>query len=211
MGNSFGRVEIKSNTIAVYDSVTDRTTLYLHASKVLVSRRNNRKISVGDPLGIQGRTGNATGDHVHLEVRVGKATLGSCGAFQSFKKPNMNPIPYLYRWATGARKRQFLPWDVNQNGKVNWYDRSLVSRNRGRDNPKYDVNSDGTIDQKDVDEVNKHIGDPPPAAAASFVHNQIAITPNETILLTNYPNPFNPETWIPYQARKRRRCYTDNL
>ncbi len=27
----------------------------------------------------------------------------------------------------------------------------------------------------------------------------LAITPRETLLLPNYPNPFNPETWIPYQ------------
>ena len=26
-----------------------------------------------------------------------------------------------------------------------------------------------------------------------------ALAPKETTLLTNYPNPFNPETWIPYQ------------
>ncbi len=25
------------------------------------------------------------------------------------------------------------------------------------------------------------------------------VIPDETLLLTNYPNPFNPETWIPYQ------------
>ncbi len=25
-----------------------------------------------------------------------------------------------------------------------------------------------------------------------------ALTPKETVLLANYPNPFNPETWIPY-------------
>ena len=29
-----------------------------------------------------------------------------------------------------------------------------------------------------------------------------ALTPQETILLANYPNPFNPETWIPYQLAK---------
>ena len=26
-----------------------------------------------------------------------------------------------------------------------------------------------------------------------------AMAPNKTVLLANYPNPFNPETWIPYQ------------
>ena len=29
-----------------------------------------------------------------------------------------------------------------------------------------------------------------------------ALIPNETALLANYPNPFNPETWIPYQLAK---------
>ena len=28
------------------------------------------------------------------------------------------------------------------------------------------------------------------------------LTPKETVLLPNYPNPFNPETWIPYQLAK---------
>ena len=28
------------------------------------------------------------------------------------------------------------------------------------------------------------------------------LTPNETALLSNYPNPFNPETWIPYHLAK---------
>ena len=28
------------------------------------------------------------------------------------------------------------------------------------------------------------------------------LTPKETVLLPNYPNPFNPETWIPYRLAK---------
>ena len=29
-----------------------------------------------------------------------------------------------------------------------------------------------------------------------------ALTPKETVLLANYPNPFNPETWIPYHLAR---------
>ena len=30
----------------------------------------------------------------------------------------------------------------------------------------------------------------------------IVLIPKDTALLPNYPNPFNPETWIPYQLEK---------
>ena len=40
------------------------------------------------------------------------------------------------------------------------------------------------------------------------------LTPKETILLPNYPNPFNPETWIPFQLAKPTsvsiQIYTSN-
>ena len=40
-----------------------------------------------------------------------------------------------------------------------------------------------------------------PLAAPTLSTLEIAL-PAETALLTNYPNPFNPETWIPYQLTK---------
>ena len=33
---------------------------------------------------------------------------------------------------------------------------------------------------------------------ANLEHLLAAMVPNKTALLSNYPNPFNPETWIPY-------------
>jgi hypothetical protein len=49
----------------------------------------------------------------------------------------------------------------------------------------------------------------------AFLQNLLAmLIPEETALLPNYPNPFNPETWIPYQLAKDAevtlRIYTHN-
>ena len=43
-------------------------------------------------------------------------------------------------------------------------------------------------------------GSPKYQQAIAFLQTLLATTrPNKTRLLANYPNPFNPETWIPYQ------------
>ena len=43
-------------------------------------------------------------------------------------------------------------------------------------------------------------GSPKYRQAIAFLQAVLAaIQPNHTLLLANYPNPFNPETWIPYQ------------
>ena len=40
------------------------------------------------------------------------------------------------------------------------------------------------------------------AAAPSGQSERLSASPMETSLLPNYPNPFNPETWIPYRLAK---------
>ncbi len=66
------------NTIAVYDSITNRTVLYLHASRVTVSL--NQTISPGALIGYQGDRGATGAFHVHLELRSGSRTGPACGA-----------------------------------------------------------------------------------------------------------------------------------
>ncbi|RKU34938.1 hypothetical protein C6496_18575, partial [Candidatus Poribacteria bacterium] len=42
----------------------------------------------------------------------------------------------------------------------------------------------------------------PTDAAIAAAPATVRVIPDETNLYANYPNPFNPETWIPYQLAK---------
>lgn len=59
--NGFG------NYIIMKDSTTKLGFLYAHLSRIDVSVNDN--VSVGSQVGIQGRTGSATGNHLHLEMQ----------------------------------------------------------------------------------------------------------------------------------------------
>ena len=101
--------------------------------------------------------------------------------------------------------------DVDGDGLVNVTDLDIVISNLGKNieenadtNP--DVNRDGVVTQADVDLIIKQLN----VAAAPTVAN----VPERTQLLPNYPNPFNPDTWIPYQLSESTdvtvRIYTAN-
>ncbi len=124
-----------------------------------------------------------------------------------------------------------LPEDVDGDGDVDNDDLSAVAMNFGEtpegDLERYDLDGDGDIDTDDFAQVQSKLGSTVNSAPAASLALQLERIkglniadpdfqhviqllerrlleppPKKTVLLANYPNPFNPETWIPYRLAK---------
>ncbi len=98
------------------------------------------------------------------------------------------------------------PADVNGDGIVNIVDLALVAAaigNNGDDVAAPALLSD-LPSREDVqswlhEARSLNLSDPDFQRGVLFLENLLnSLTPKQTALLPNYPNPFNPETWIPY-------------
>lgn len=90
--------------------------------------------------------------------------------------------------------------DVNTDGVVNIVDLVIVAARygetiTGNPNPNPDVDRSGKVDVNDLVLVATAIDN----ANSAYSAPTHPLAPVETALFPNYPNPFNPETWIPYQ------------
>ena len=106
---------------------------------------------------------------------------------------------------------RYAPWDVNEDGRVNTADLESVTKALGQTDkdildPRTDVNADDNVNILDLTLIQANID----ASAAPVMNRRVEISvmprenrrPEKTALLANYPNPFNPETWIPYDLAK---------
>ena len=98
--------------------------------------------------------------------------------------------------------------DVNGDGVVNIVDLTLVAAAFGDTAAApfiWHLNSEIVPTRADVaawlQEARKmNLTDPVYLKGIAVLEQLLAaLTPKATVLLPNYPNPFNPETWIPYQ------------
>lgn len=196
--------ESPSKTIGIYDPEEGKTTFYLHASwvhpDIEKAFKNKTIVEYGDPLGTEGDTGSLNSIHVHLEVHTGESKSPLRGKTEGKTE---DPIKHLYEWTIKGKIRELveqienLRRDVNNDGEVDIHDLILVWQHIGQDAevfPQYDMNRDGLINHEDLNEILDEL-----RVAGAPTQTTDALLPSDTYLFNNYPNPFNPETWIPYQ------------
>ena len=99
-------------------------------------------------------------------------------------------------------------YDVNGDGAVNFLDVVLVFDNRDDNVAGAPTIVGMKLSAVQIDIIQEQIelliatNDRSPAAMRTLVYlQQLLVTarPEKTQLFANYPNPFNPETWIPYE------------
>ncbi len=187
-----------ANTVELWDSMTgDRLA-------VLDGHRGSVNALAFNPMNGMLASGSADGTvllwdiTVDTEVAVLKGDVNQDGVVN---------ILDLVLVATRIGETGPNAADANADGNVNILDLVLVAGEMANAAAAPSIHSDGMAmlspsDVKQWLEEARGLGLDDAAAQRGirFLESLLAaLTPIETALLPNYPNPFNPETWIPYR------------
>ena len=171
-------------------------------------------LPVGSPPGIWGLAGMTITDKAHNVLRVDFTEIvrfevedAPIYAHSDINQDGTVNIQDLVLVANaighpGAADNE-LNADINADGTVNILDLVQVANNIGEGSAAAPAIHTPTAEQIQswLTQV-KQVEDSSPAfrrAIAVLETLLRAVRPETTVLLPNYPNPFNPETWIPYQ------------
>jgi murein DD-endopeptidase MepM/ murein hydrolase activator NlpD len=88
----------RGNYVAIFEPRAKRTYVYLHMQSPSPVSAGER-VDSGQRVGEVGCTGSCFGDHLHFEVRRGRAVDG----------PSRDPRPLLERWTRSSEARATLP------------------------------------------------------------------------------------------------------
>ena len=108
--------------------------------------------------------------------------------------------------------------DVNKDGRVDIIDLLLVAAHFGESNNAAAPQRSSLLSPEHVDHIEEWLtearlsddgSDVFRQGVATLEHLINTILPTKTLLLPNYPNPFNPETWMPYDLAEDADVHID--
>ena len=152
--------------------------------------------------------GSSTGENIPagpLEIRIAVEERLATGDVNRDGRVSILDL-ILVAQQLGKRVSEDSAVDINGDGVVNIFDLTLVAQGIGTSTAAAPAGATRRVDAATIEAwiAGARLADDGSIAFRQGIQNlqnllASLFIPQETALLANYPNPFNPETWIPYQ------------